>query len=116
HGFLMTGGAICFGLGSFMLYDRAEPTVRVAWPLIAGSLAAAAAFSAVVLKSAWAVRGLKPVTGREALIGRTAEVREGGLVFLNGELWSAEGYGPFRPGEKVRVIDVEGNKLKIEKA
>lgn len=115
HGFLLAGGGIMFILGSFLMYDRAEPYLRVSIPLIAGSAAAAAAFSAVVLKSAWAVRGMKPMLGREALIGRVAEMREGGLAFMDGQLWSVEGAGPFAPGEKVRVVDVDGIHLKIEK-
>jgi membrane-bound serine protease (ClpP class) len=115
HGLLMAGGIIAFGIGSLMLYDRAEPYVRVSLPLVAGSVAAAAAFSAVVLRGAWAVRRMKPVTGREALEGRIGEVRRDGLVFLEGQLWTADGYGPFQQGEKVRVLGVEGNKLRIEK-
>jgi membrane-bound serine protease (ClpP class) len=115
HGFLMTGGAIAFGLGSFMLFDRKDPAVRVSVPLILGTLAAAAAFSIFVLRTAWGTLRLKPSTGREALVGRTAEVREGGLVFLDGQLWTADGYGPFVPGEKVRVTGLEGIKLLIEK-
>jgi membrane-bound serine protease (ClpP class) len=115
HGFLMTGGAIAFAAGSFMLYDRAEPFFRVSLALIGGSVAAAALFSAFVLKAAWGARRLPPSTGREALVGLTAEMREDGLVFADGKLWTADGYGPFAPGEKVRIFDVQGNTLKIEK-
>jgi membrane-bound serine protease (ClpP class) len=115
HGLLMTGGIVSFAVGSFMLYDRAEPYFRVNLSLIAGSVAAGAGFSLVVVKAALAIRGMKPVTGRESLIGKTAEVREDGLAFLDGQLWTVDGYGPFEKGEKVRVADVEGNKLIIEK-
>jgi membrane-bound serine protease (ClpP class) len=115
HGFLMTGGAVAFGLGSFLLFDRKDPAVRVSIPLILGTLAAAAAFSIFVLRTAWGTLRMKPSTGREALIGRIAEVRDGGQVFLEGQLWTADGYGPFAPGEKVRVTGLEGNKLLVEK-
>jgi membrane-bound serine protease (ClpP class) len=115
HGLLMTGGAVAFGAGSFLLYDRADPSLRISLSLIVGCLAAAVGFSLIVLKSAWGTRRIKPAVGREALVGKTAETREGGQVFVEGQLWTAEGYGPFRPGEKVSIVGVEGNKLIIEK-
>lgn len=62
-----------------------------------------------VLRRAW--RGLR----RAALVGALAEVEADGRVFLRGGRWTADGYGPFAAGEKVRVTDVEGGTLKIEK-
>jgi membrane-bound serine protease (ClpP class) len=114
HGFLAVGGGICFAAGSFFLLDRVDPALRVSLPLIFGALAAAGLFSAFVLKAAWGTRGMAPATGREALIGRIGEVRPGGLIFLDGQLWTAEGVVTSSTGTKVRVVDVSGNKLLVE--
>ena len=52
------------------------------------------------------------------LIGRVVVVvepvdRNGGRVKLGDSVWSARG-GPAQPGERVRIVDVEGNCLKVE--
>ncbi|WP_297468603.1 NfeD family protein [Thermococcus sp.] len=62
----------------------------------------------------------KPSTGAEALIGREARVIEDltprGIVKLDGELWRAECVnGIAKAGERVRVVEVEGTKLTVER-
>ena len=62
----------------------------------------------------------KPSTGAEALIGREARVIEDltprGIVKLDGELWRAECVnGIAKAGERVRVVEVEGTKLLVER-
>jgi membrane protein implicated in regulation of membrane protease activity len=52
------------------------------------------------------------------LLGQVVEVveavdRRGGRVRVGDSLWSARG-GPASAGERVRVVDVEGNCLKVE--
>jgi membrane-bound ClpP family serine protease len=47
--------------------------------------------------------------------GAVGEVRRGGLVFVNGELWQARTPGgePLRPGERVRVESLDGLTLTV---
>lgn len=52
------------------------------------------------------------------LLGRVVEVIEavdsrGGRVRVGDSVWSARG-GPAAPGERVRIVDVDGNCLKVE--
>ena len=59
-------------------------------------------------------------TGREGLIGRTAEARTDlspeGTVFLQGEHWKAIlEEGTAQKGEKVRVVGAEGFRLRVRK-
>jgi membrane-bound serine protease (ClpP class) len=59
-------------------------------------------------------------TGREALIGAVAvartELAPGGLVVLQGELWSAESAdGVIPAGQRVRVLRVDGLRLEVGK-
>jgi membrane-bound serine protease (ClpP class) len=57
-------------------------------------------------------------TGREALIGSTAEVIEAcsprGRVRLRGEIWHAECAAGAEVGERVTIIDVHGLTLRVE--
>jgi len=62
----------------------------------------------------------RPKAGPESLVGRTAMVVEDlspeGHVKLDGELWRAEClHGTARRGEKVRVVEVDGTKLLVER-
>lgn len=51
-------------------------------------------------------------TGREGMIGEEAlvvsELAPRGLINYRGELWKAVSQERFRPGERVRIIEVEG--------
>jgi membrane-bound serine protease (ClpP class) len=63
---------------------------------------------------------LKPVTGSESMIGKTGEAKEElnpfGMVFIHGELWQAESMsGNIKAGEKIRVKNMKGFKLFVEK-
>ena len=51
----------------------------------------------------------------QAIAGAVGEVRENGLVFVNGELWQARAVGgeQLRPGERVRVESLEGLVLTV---
>lgn len=120
-GLLTIGGLLALGLGSFMLIDQQEGwnIPRVSLGLILPSLAATGLFFGVAVKKIWDTRRSKPVAGAESLIGETAVVREAlnpeGLVFLQGELWSAESPEPVNAGEKVVVERLSGNKLIVKK-
>ncbi|MBI2252339.1 MAG: NfeD family protein [Armatimonadetes bacterium] len=62
----------------------------------------------------------KPVSGKEELIGSTGIVRSQldpeGIIFLNGELWKAySNEGVIIKGEKVKVEDIDGLKLKVSR-
>ena len=63
----------------------------------------------------------KPVTGEEAMVGETAEVKasfaagESGSVFLMGEWWNAElASGSVETGDTVRVLRMDGYTLIVE--
>jgi membrane-bound serine protease (ClpP class) len=115
HGLLMAGGALCFAVGSFLLFDSPEPYLRVSFQLIGGTVLTTLAFLLFVVKKVLAVRRLPSVTGREGMIGKTGEARPEGMVFVHGELWMAETEAPLTPGDKVRVEGVRGNRLLVRK-
>jgi membrane-bound serine protease (ClpP class) len=113
HGAFTLAGAISFVFGGLLLFDPAGPTYSVSLPLllaIAGTLVAA--FLLVIAKVV-RIRRSPATTGVSTLVGQIGEVRPGGLVFLNGELWQAAAVRPLVPGQQVRVEAVEGLLLHV---
>jgi membrane-bound serine protease (ClpP class) len=108
HGALALAGAVCFVVGSLMLFDPAGDAYQVSAPVaitVAATMSLMVAFAVGKLVQ---VRRAGVVTGREEMIGQTGVVRQAldpeGLVFVHGELWRARTEGePIPPGETVRV-------------
>lgn len=120
HGLLSIGGLALLALGSLFLFDSAQPFWRVSRPLIAGTVAGTAAFFGLVVLKVIEARRRPPSLGAEAFVGRIGEVRQAldpqGMVFVDGELWSAESDGPIPAGAKVVVREVRGMLLKVDQA
>jgi membrane-bound serine protease (ClpP class) len=122
HGAITLAGAVCFAIGSLLLFEPAGSAYEVSLPVvlaIAGTLAASMAFVAFKIVE---VRRAPVVTGTSELIGQAGIVREtlgpDGLVFVRGELWRARTEGdPLPPGTHVRVDRIdEGLVLEVERA
>lgn len=120
YGLLTIGGLILLVLGSLFLFDSPQPFLRVSLPLILGTTAATAAFFLLVVGKAWSAQRAQPAVGIETLIGVIGEARENlepaGLVFVDGELWTAESKTPIPAGAKVVVREVRGRTLTVDKA
>ncbi|MEO8290323.1 MAG: nodulation protein NfeD [Gaiellaceae bacterium] len=122
HGALALAGAVCFVIGSLMLFDPAGPNYQVSiWVALAigGTFALLAA---VAVTKVVQVRRRRPVTGQEELVGQVGVVREAldpaGLVFVHGELWRAETGGePIGVGDSVFVDGIQdGLVLHVRRA
>lgn len=121
HGLLTFGGLVSFALGSFMLIDiKASPVyARVSFELIAGTVGVTALFFGYALRKAFQARRAKPKIGQELLIGKSGVAKTAldpeGMVFLEGELWTARSHSPLNAGDEVVVTHVDGNKLSVKK-
>jgi membrane-bound serine protease (ClpP class) len=121
HGLIMLSGLVSFALGSFMLIDvKNNPEYgRVSIELILSTVGTSALFFGVAIRKAFQARRAKPKTGRESLVGLMGvvktELAPEGMVFLNGELWSARSENPIGIDEEVVVTKIEGNKLIVKK-
>lgn len=117
HGLLSIGGVILFVLGSLFLFDTGQAYFRISLEVIAGTAAATAAFISVVVAKLLKTRGLRPAVGVQTLVGQTGEVREAlaprGMVFLNGELWTAESASRVEKGARVKVVEIAGGTLRV---
>jgi membrane-bound serine protease (ClpP class) len=64
------------------------------------------------------LRRYRVQTGAEGMVGERGEVIEGfaggaGRVRVRGEIWTARSEGALEPGERVRVIEVDGLTLEV---
>jgi membrane-bound serine protease (ClpP class) len=79
---------------------------------------ASVALFVFVIGAAVKSRGARVVSGREAIIGDSAEVMEDfperGLVRLHGEIWQARSKVPLTKGATVRVVDMGDLVLSVE--
>jgi len=90
------------------------PVLWVALVLAASGLALVAAIWGGVYDPSFGWIWQTPFGGG-SFIGHEVEVREAGMVFINGALWKVECEQPLAAGEKVRVIGVNGLTLRVRK-
>ena len=121
HGGFTVAGLILLVLGALYLVDTDRtPGLDVSYLVIGGVSLVLGGAAAGLVTLAVQVRSRKPVTGRDALIGQIAEVRQPiapeGMVFVQGALWSAwTDEGPFAAGEFVEIAGVEGLRLYVRR-
>ncbi len=118
NGILATGGVIAMVLGIVILVDTDVPELQIGWvPAIAITLPFAA-ISVFLLQLAIRSFRFKVATGIEAMVGEFGEARTAldpeGTVFVHGELWNARSASAVSPGQRVRVLSVDGMKLEVE--
>ncbi len=100
HGLLTVGGVISLFLGGLMLINSVDPVMRVSYSVL---ITTVVLIGISVGLATWLVIKAskhKPFTGRSALIGRVAEVRAGGFVFVEGALWKYAATEPLCSGRQ----------------
>jgi membrane-bound serine protease (ClpP class) len=119
YGMLSLAGVLCLVLGSLMLFRVPGEANRLALSVLLPTVIAVSAFFVSVATLAFRAQMRRSRTGADALLGAIGDVKEDlsplGKVFVEGELWNAEADEPIPAGSKVRVLDVENLKLKVER-
>lgn len=118
HGILGAGGAIAMVLGAVMLVEG-PPEMRIRWSTAIAVTLPFAIITVFLVSLVIKARANKVVTGDVGMAGligvaHTALDPEG-KVFVRGEYWNATADQPVEAGSKVRVLEVDGLKLKVEK-
>jgi len=102
-----------------MLFRVPGEANRLALSVLLPTVIAVSAFFVSVATLAFRAQMRRSRTGADALLGAIGDVKEDlsplGKVFVEGELWNAEADEPIPAGSKVRVLDVENLKLKVER-
>jgi membrane-bound serine protease (ClpP class) len=119
HGVLGLGGTISMVLGALLLVNG-PPELRIH---LATALAVSIPFALITMFLMTLVirsRANKAVMSDGGLVDEVGEARTalapGGKVFVHGEYWDAVSSSPVDQGGRVRVVGVEGLKLRVEPA
>jgi membrane-bound serine protease (ClpP class) len=114
HGALTVAGLISLAVGSIMLFSNASG-FHTSKPLVISVAVVLGAAWAFAISKAVEVRHRPVEVGAQLIAGSVGEVRDNGLVFVNGELWQARAAGGevLRPGERVRVESLDGLTLTV---
>ena len=115
HGVLTIAGLICLGVGLPLLFSNAPTPYHINTGLVVGVGLALSTFWVFVTSKGIAARRQPVKTGPQMLIGAEGEVRHGGVVFVNGELWHAHTTdgSQLLPGEHVEVKALAGLELTV---
>jgi len=119
HGVLTAGGTLAFFLGTFMLFDRGEPFLRLSLLWLVPATAVTAGFFVVVAGAGLRAQRAPARTGAEALPGRTVPAlapidARRGKVLLDGECWNAVSSEPIAAGASAEIVALEGLTLKVK--
>jgi len=115
HGALTVAGLVAMGVGLATLFHNLPAPYHTSVPLIVSITAVVGGFWAFAIGKAVASRRLPVTVGPEEIVGMEGVVREGGLVFVHGELWRAHSHDPLTPGERVRVDGLDGLTLDVHR-
>ena len=119
-GVLTVGGIICLFLGGLMLYDTPDiPEMRIPYSLLAAVSLALGGMVTGLLTLALRAHRSRVATGEEGLVGKigtaVTDLGPSGRVLVHGEYWDAVADAPLGEGEQVRVVQVNGMSLQVER-
>lgn len=119
HGLLTLGGIVSLLLGSLILFGKNPPPFKVYQPFLYTVVVTFSIIFAGITYLAIKVLKKKPVSGKEALIGKVGKALEDisptkGKVFVEGEIWDAISEENIPKGEKVQIIEKKGLTLKVK--
>ena len=118
HGALTVAGMVSLVVGGLLLFHNAPSRYHVSLPLLLSVAVILGGFWAFAISKAVQVRRRPVAVGVQELVGAPAEVRQDGYVAVHGELWQARSLDgtPLRPGDHVRVENVDGLVLGVRSA
>ncbi len=121
-GILTLGGIASLVMGSIILFGGGPELfqLQINWWVVALVIVVIVALFVFIVGSVIRSQRRRSITGEEGLIGQTArtetELDPSGMVFVEGELWTAKSEGGrIEPGEEVVITHVDGLKLRVTK-
>jgi len=117
HGILGGGGAVAMVLGALLLVEG-PPVLRIRLSTAVAVTLPFAAITIFLVSLVIRAQANKVITGAAGMVGETGvaltPLQPAGKVHVHGELWDAESATEVAEGAGVRVVAVEGLKLKVE--
>lgn len=118
HGILAIGGVVSLVIGSLMLFQSPDPSMRISWGVLIPAVTITSLFFIVVITIAVKAQLRKPQGGKEGMAGEegraVTDLFTEGKVLIRGEYWNAFSDKAIEKGSRVRVIRVENLILKVE--
>lgn len=112
-----TVGIGVFAAGMYLLFPE---QFRVDRYVIGGTVGFMALFVAAIFFAIAGSRSQGPLIGAEAIKKREGVVQEwdekDGYVIVDGERWKARSDKPLAPGDKIKVVDMDGIELIVKRA
>ncbi|WP_297456463.1 nodulation protein NfeD [Persephonella sp.] len=119
-GALAVSGVIALIFGSIILISPDSPYGDIPVKIILPVALFSAAFFLTIAYLGIKAQIRKPVTGKEGMIGKIGvaetDINPKGKVFVEGEIWDAYSEVPIKKGEEVKILSVEGLRLKVTRA
>ena len=115
HGALTVAGLVAIGVGLATLFHNLPSPYHTSLPLVIAITASIGGFWALAIGKAVAARRQPVSVGPQEIVGMEGVVREGGFVFVRGELWRVHSSEPLSPGERVRVDALDGLTLDVHR-
>jgi membrane-bound serine protease (ClpP class) len=119
HGVLGIGGTVSMLLGAMLLVNG-PPEVRIHLATALAVVLPFAAISLFLVTLAVRARRNKAVMSDGGLLNELGQARTplapAGTVFVHGEYWDAVSSSPVESGTAVRVVAIDGLKLRVEPA
>ncbi len=117
-GLLSIGGVISLIAGSIMLFDTHFPFLQLSWQVIFGVVLITTLFFVFAVGMVVRTHRQKPTTGKAGMVGEKGVVfsplKPDGKVKIHGEFWQAESAMPLKKGQRVEVVKVDKETLKIK--
>jgi membrane-bound serine protease (ClpP class) len=119
YGLLTVGGIVAMILGAMMLVDAPVPEMRVPLRTLVPGAVAMAAFTVALVRLVIRAQRMRATTGPEGMVGQAGlaetALEPEGWVVVQGERWRARAEEAVKAGEAVKVVAMEGLRLRVRK-
>jgi membrane-bound serine protease (ClpP class) len=117
HGLLAALGIASMVFGSLILIDSPLPELRVRLSTAVGITLPFAAITVFLMRLVILAHRNKSVGGEEGLLTETGvaltDIDGEGKIRVHGEIWQANSETPISAGEQVKVLAVDGMKVRV---
>jgi membrane-bound serine protease (ClpP class) len=117
HGLLAALGIAAMVFGSLILIDSPLPELRVRLSTAVGITLPFAVITVFLMRLVILAHRNKSMSGQEGLLTETGialtDIDGEGKIRVHGEIWQANSETPISAGEQVKVLAVDGMKLRV---
>ena len=118
HGILALGGIVAMIAGGLMLVEGPIPQLRIRLSTTLAVAIPLSAITVILVRLVFLSHRTKSITGAEGMISEQGvaktDIHTNGKVLVHGEYWNAFSDRPIPSGARVRVVKVQGLKIKVE--